>query len=414
MRKYRSYHTSLKLLAKADKLPMHYNSLIDRSTIWRWKQEPDRKYTSIELSEIETLNKFLSRQEAHQIMSSYLRLALALSLILSTSKAAGLTLKDKKEEFVHTLLRYKHLVDYNLVLRIFRIPTSVFYYWKTKVLHKCNQSAFSLCQKRFPQQLTIDEVSTMKNLALNPQFRFWPVCSLAWYAMRENELFVSLSTWYKYLRKLGINRPRPPKKKRYPRGITATKPNQFWHADITVVKSLDGLKNYVYLLMDNYSKYIINWRVESAVSGKIRVETIKEAYKIVTSKQMKIQLILDGGPENNNKEVNDFVLCEEVNISKLIALKDIPFSNSLIEAQNKLLKYQYLFKHQYSDINQLRKLLQVVITDYNFQRPHNVLKGLTPYEAYIGRKPAPNEWKIKIKQAQQKRIINSQTVCTSC
>ncbi|MBI9064937.1 MAG: hypothetical protein JEZ14_23320 [Marinilabiliaceae bacterium] len=66
--------------------------------------------------------------------------------------------------------------------------------------------------------------------------------------------YTSLSTWYKYIRKLGIKRPRPPKKKRYPNGITTTAPNQIWHADITVVKSLDGLKNYVYLLMDNYSK----------------------------------------------------------------------------------------------------------------------------------------------------------------
>jgi len=64
--------------------------------------------------------------------------------------------------------------------------------------------------------------------------------------------------WYKYIKLLGINRPRICRRKRYDKEITASFSNEKWHAGITIVKSLDGIKNYVYLLMDNYSKYIIN------------------------------------------------------------------------------------------------------------------------------------------------------------
>ena len=90
----------------------------------------------------------------------------------------------------------------------------------------------------------------------------------------------------------------------------------------------------------DFSKYIINWRVEPVVSGSIRLQTIKEAYQSLENPQS-VNLIIDGGTENCNNMVDDYVQADEVKIIKLVALKDIPFSNSLVEAQNKLLKYRY-------------------------------------------------------------------------
>ena len=63
-------------------------------------------------------------------------------------------------------------------------------------------------------------------------------------------------------------------------------------------------------------------------------------------------------PENNNSKINELTNNNTIRLNKLIALKNIPFSNSLIEAQNKLLKYRYLFRQEYSKIEELRKLLE--------------------------------------------------------
>jgi len=120
--------------------------------------------------------------------------------------------------------------------------------------------------------------------------------------------------------------------------------NQLWHADITIVKTKDNIKHYVYLLMDNFSKFILSWRIEPYVSGKVRMETIREAYNTFARDSQTIYLITDGGPENNNLEMSNFVNSKEVYIKPVIAFKDISFSNSLIEAQNKLFKYRYLFR----------------------------------------------------------------------
>ncbi len=263
--------------------------------------------------------------------------------------------------------------------------------------------------------MTVKEANVIKELVSSDKFQYWPICSLAWNASRKDLLHVSLSTWYKYVRKLGLNRLRIKKKKPYPKGILAVSPNQIWHADITVVKSLDGIKNYVYLLMDNYSKYIINWRVEPVVSGEIRTQTIKEGYQEHIKGCKNLQLIMDGGPENNNHNMDNYIDSDGINISKLIVLKDIPYSNSLIEAQNKLIKYRYLFKCQYQDIHALRKALEWIIPDYNHQRPHNSLNGLTPHEAYTGKQINITVQKEKIKRAKQIRVIeNRKNLCCIC
>ena len=109
-----------------------------------------------------------------------------------------------------------------------------------------------------------------------------------------------------------------------------------------------------------------------------------------------VKLIVDGGVENNNNAVEEYINSEEVTVQKLIAGKDIKFSNSIVEAQNKIIKYRYLFKHDFKDINELRNLLDWIITDYQFKRPHHSLKGLTPYEALTGIPLPKEQWSQQI------------------
>jgi len=119
------------------------------------------------------------------------------------------------------------------------------------------------------------------------------------------------------------------------------------------------------------------------VSGGVRMRTLKLAWETATPDEP-VELIVDGGPENNNHIVNTFLNSEGVDITKSIALKDILFSNSMVEAANKLLKYRYLFPKDVQDGEQLKFLLEKSIHDFNEVRPHGKLGGLTPSEAYSG------------------------------
>ncbi len=412
---YNSYHTALKQLAKNERLPEIYLDEIDRSTVWRWKQEQKDKYLGTELSNIEVLDQFISRNEAQKVMRTYLKVASAFAYILNKEDQFHNALKQNLSLFIKTIVRYQKDIDIKIILRLCKVPLSVFYYWKTQVLKKCKTSPIMLCKKTYPNQLTTYEVSVMKSLLLEERFRFWPVCSIAYYALRERLLSVSLSTWYLYRKKLGIVRPSILKKKKYSIGIRASQPNQIWHADITIVKTKDNIKHYVYLLMDNFSKYILSWRIEPYVSGKVRVETIREAYNRFIKGSQDVTLIIDGGPENDNNEMNAFMNNDNINLRSLIALKDIPFSNSVIEAQNKLFKYRYLFRQEYDNIYGLRRVFEWDVNDYNNIRPHISLKGQTPHEAHSGMSGFEDKWSKQIQSAQRNRlIVNRKELCGLC
>ena len=157
------------------------------------------------------------------------------------------------------------------------------------------------------------------------------------------------------------------------------------------------MKYYVYLLMDNFSRFILNFQVSEKVSAEIRMQSIKQAFEqYIMVPGEEVRLIVDGGVENNNNTVDDYISSEEVSVQKLIAGKDIRFSNSMVEAQNKIIKYYYLFKHDFKDIHELRKLLDWIIPDYQYERPHHSQKGRTPYEALIGIPLPTEQWKHQI------------------
>lgn len=72
-------------------------------------------------------------------------------------------------------------------------------------------------------------------------------------------------------------------------------------------------------------------------------------------------------------------------MTRQLALRDISFSNSMIEAANKSLKYRYLFPKQIENLAQLQKILKSAVEEYNWVKPHASLHGYTPAELYHGR-----------------------------
>jgi putative transposase len=160
---------------------------------------------------------------------------------------------------------------------------------------------------------------------------------------------------------------------------------------------------------------ILNWRIEERVSSEIRVETIREALKNHKDESLPVTLITDGGPENDNNLMKRLVSDEVGCFKTFIALRDVPFSNSIIEAQNKVFKYRYLFRQNYETLDELKTVFGNDVKDFNFSRPHISLKGYTPYEVHSGQKGQENEWKNNIENARRARIAeNRKQLCEIC
>ena len=189
-------------------------------------------------------------------------------------------------------------------------------------------------------------------------------------------------------------------------GIRASRPLQILHMDVTIFKPLDNTKVYIYFIVDNFSRAILNWKASVEYSSSIAMTLLKESIS-KHGIHPDSTLITDGGPENHG-EVSSFI-ADNQNINQLIAQKDIIQSNSMIESVNKHIKYYYLFKRDLKDLNGTIRYLSNSVDDYN-DKPHGKLYGLTPYDVLNGNDPTKDNYQNDIAVARKKRLLQNQSI----
>jgi len=79
--------------------------------------------------------------------------------------------------------------------------------------------------------------------------------ALALHAQRIGRVFVSAGTWHRLIRARGWRRPRlrihPASPKQ---GVRASKPNEYWHVDVTIIRLINGTRLYLHAVIDNFSR----------------------------------------------------------------------------------------------------------------------------------------------------------------
>ena len=426
IKKRKSYDTRVKYLVRAGLLPDIYRKQINRSLIWKWERESEDKYVGYELNiEMEELYELLRRLSMDDKMQKAVRTVYRINKVLKDLVGQGREftrrLKEKKSVVVDIIKRGSPTIGLKRIIKMFGISRSTFRIWSMECFFECGASISKICNNVYPQQLTVGEVHKMHRMLTSERFIHWPIISVALYSMRKSTLKAHPNTWYKYTKLMRIKRARKRKYiKVYPVGLRADGPNKIWHADITEFVTADGLKSYIYLVVDNFARFITSWRVSYRICGKLRLETFEETIELSSmlsrteGQGAHTSLVVDGGSENNNHLVEKLV--DRYPLEKLVALKDIAKSNAMVESINRLLKYDYLYPKQIQNQEQLiRYLSGFVIPDYNNKRPHGSLGGLTPFEAYAGKKVNYRKIRQKMETALRSRIAYNQThSCLGC
>jgi transposase InsO family protein len=305
-----------------------------------------------------------------------------------------------------TIEKIQPVLGTKRILKSLGISCSRLYYWLEK--KNCQNSVFQLCQSRHPHQLLPVEVNVIRKYLRDERFINWSSLSIYYQALRDKAVGIGLGTWYKYANRLGIKRKFYRIKRNKVMGIRASRPLQIPHMDVTIFKPLDNTKVYIYFIVDNFSRAILNWKTSVQYSSSMAMKVLKEAiskHRI----HRDATLITDGGPENQG-EVSGFVT-DNPNINQLIAQKYILQSNAMVESVNKHIKYYYLFKKELKDLHDTFNYLSMSVPDYN-NKPHGRLYGLTPNEVLNGNDPAKDNWQNDIAEARKKRLLQNQS--TAC
>jgi hypothetical protein len=126
-------------------------------------------------------------------------------------------------------------------------------------------------------------------------------------------------------------------------------------------------------------------------------------------------LVSDGGSENNNKQIDQFISeISEHRITKITALKDIQFSNSPVEAIHRIIKGRYIRNRRFETLEGFTKFLNEAVKDYNYERPHYKHFPQTPAEVYFETGLKLNIKKHISKAVQQRVKNNLATACRIC
>ena len=92
-------------------------------------------------------------------------------------------------------------------------------------------------------------------------------------------------------------------------------------------------------------------------------------------------LVVDGGVENFNGDVDKLI--ESGLLRRVLAMTEIEFSNSLIEAFWRTMKHQWLFLNTLDSVAAPRRHVSFYVVAYNTQVPHSAFHGQTPDEMYF-------------------------------
>jgi len=203
--------------------------------------------------------------------------------------------------------------------------------------------------------------------------------------------------------------------RRRPRvGLRTTRADEVWHIDTTVIRLLDGTRAYLHAVIDNFSRRILAWRVANTFVPVNSVAVLVEASRGATPSEMTPVVLADAGVENVNAQVADLITTGV--LRRVLALTELKFSNSMIEAWWRSLKHQWLFLHPLDSVTTVRRLVEFYVHEHNRVLPDSAFRGQTPDEMYFGTGDAvPGDLTSRATAARRVRVeANRSAACQTC
>ncbi len=117
-------------------------------------------------------------------------------------------------------------------------------------------------------KLWTTEIGKIKDLFTAKEFAHYSTTALSWLAKKTGEVVASPTTWSRVIRQLGLKRNRiriSPTKPKV--GIRDSAPGQIWHLDLTILRLQDGSRAFVQAVIDNFSRYVLVWKVSPDYGG---------------------------------------------------------------------------------------------------------------------------------------------------
>ena len=178
-----------------------------------------------------------------------------------------------------------------------------------------------------------------------------------------------------------------------------TRPNEMWQTDFTYFKIIGWGWMYLSTVLDDFSRYIIAWKLCSTMRAEDVTDTLDMALQASgcssATVKHKPRLLSDNGPSYIAGE-----LAEYIEAQKMSHVRGAPFhpeTQGKIERWHQTLKNRILLENYFLP-GDLERQIEAFVEHYNHQRYHESLSNVTPADAYFGRAPTIIQQRERIKR----------------
>jgi transposase InsO family protein len=165
-----------------------------------------------------------------------------------------------------------------------------------------------------------------------------------------------------------------------------TRVNEMWQTDFTYCKIIGWGWYYLSTVLDDYSRFIVAWRLCTTMSVNDVTDTLDDALSFTGLDTVKVKhkprLLSDNGPSYIANELASYL--DGHGMSHTRGRPYHPQTQGKIERWHRSLKNQILLENYYLP-GELEERIRHFVDYYNHERYHESLNNLTPADVYCGR-----------------------------
>jgi putative transposase len=221
---------------------------------------------------------------------------------------------------------------------------------------------------------------------------------------------VSESTVYRILRREGLVKRQEVQlaaDKEY--HTKTTGPHQMWATDASYFKVAGWGYYYLVTVMDDYSRFILAWKLQKDMSANSLIEVVQDAVDATGMTDVPVEdrakLLSDNGAGYVSRAFRDYL--NLVGIGHILAAPFHPQTNGKVE------RYQQSLKREVNQLpyelpSQLEKAIADFVDYYNYRRYHKALRDVTPADVLYGRRERILERRkeVRIQTLNRRRDYN--------
>ena len=158
-----------------------------------------------------------------------------------------------------------------------------------------------------------------------------------------------------------------------------TRPHQMWSTDASYFRVVGWGYYYLVTVMDDYSRFILAWKLQRDMSASSLIEVIQEAIDATGMNEVPVEdrtkLLSDNGAGYVCRAFRDYL--HLVGIRHILAAPYHPQTNGKLERYHQSIKRE-VNQVPYEFPSQLEKAIANFVEYYNFYRYHKALGNVTP------------------------------------